>query len=321
MPCAPCAIATSRSPRASPPTRRPAIGASAASAANPSQPSVAAPGCVGVGSTGPSTAKSSAERAGPRDLRPRVWHDARAQQVRGPRGRRGERGRRPVHAVAAPRARAVASSPLSSTCAPCGRGERDAAPRASARCRAGGQSFSRSWISASPRCSAARARARNGLLAELARHRDPVDRRQHQRAQHRGVGRQQRRHVERARASATRTPARRGRPARRPTRTRGRNGARRARADRRSAGRARARRGDDEAELLGELAVERVARRSRRARACRPGIPSSRRRPCPAGAGRAAPARPARRMTAAATRTIASLTRADLPRASAAAPA
>ena len=178
----------------SPPSAKIGSGASAAIAAKPSQPSAARPD-ASASAARAEHREVERERARPLDVRARVARRG-AQDALGPGpcAGLGECRRGPVHAGAAPGAR-VARSPLSSTLAPRGRASATNAS-ASARCRAMGQSFSRNWTSASPRSSAASARARNAASPSSLGHRDPVDRRQQQRAQHERVRGQQRRDVE-----------------------------------------------------------------------------------------------------------------------------
>ena len=129
----------------------------------------------------------------------RVWQDARAHQI----GRAATSRRASAAAVRCtpshPHARAERRVAVSSTFAPRGRASATSAA-ASARWRSTGQSFSRSWISCKPRSSAALARAR-----ETPPRPDrppcvmPYTARQQQRAQHERVRGQQRRDVEVAR--------------------------------------------------------------------------------------------------------------------------
>ena len=284
----------------SPPSAKIGSGARSAIAAKPSHPSVGAPACVGVGSTGPSTAKSSPS-APARSMSARVWHDAAHSR---------SSGRDVAVASAAdvkctpsqPHARASSASPFSSTFAPRGRASATSAA-ASARCRSTGQDFSRSWMSLRPRSSAASARREKRGLAQLVRHADAVDAA--------AAAARAARTCSRAAAARTSKLARHLPHERLPVVADGfavpfehaeEMEQRRARADSGTAARARARRGAprDPAPRRARGRVLHAA--FRRARACRRETPSSRRRPCRRVAARAAPGRPARWMIAAATR-------------------
>ena len=187
--------------------------------------------------------RSRAPSSPARSISARVWHDAAHRRSSGRDVAAASARRRQVHAVASPCARA-STSPLQQHLRAARPRERDERLGKRALPLRSGQLFSRNWMSVEATIERRLARAR-----ETRPRRDrppcviPYTGGSEQRAQDERVGRQQRRRHRSRPASATRTPARRGRPARRPTRTRGRNGAGRARADSGSAARATARRG------------------------------------------------------------------------------
>ena len=222
MPCAPASMAAGRSPAESPPSAYTGSVVPATARAKPSKPSGGASGCVGVARTGPSTAKSSAERAGARELGRRVAR-RRDDEVAGPGARCREARRRPVHAVesrraarrprrrsaarARPAAAPVASAPANAR----------AAARAASPSRAPGRA-------AGPRRTRARARSSIAASPRVVGTGDRVDRRQARAPRSTRVfAGSSGATSNRARRPATRTPARRGRPVRRPRRRRGRN--------------------------------------------------------------------------------------------------
>ena len=142
-----------RPPSAYTGTRVPAIAR-----ANPSQPSGAPPGCVGVGSTGPSTAKSSRARRVRELVRvvARAPHEHAVGRAVASRRRRGG----PVHAVAGRAARVVGRA-VQQHARAVARAQR-ARARARTRRRAPrGQSSRAAAPAASPPRTPRRARARN----------------------------------------------------------------------------------------------------------------------------------------------------------------
>jgi hypothetical protein len=220
-----------------------------------------APGCVGVANSGPSTAKSSLQLAA-RSISARVWHDARREDRAGATSPRGERSpsdarrRTPSHA---PSHVAVVEHFRAARAR-----ERHELLGATQRCRSIGHVFSRNWIKRSPRSSATCARVRKLGLPSSSAIVIPVHARQRSARAARRVRGQERRHVETSRDLPLEflaiVPDRLARPIEHAEKVQLDVRVRIAVAlhePRRGAAHV-------DAELLGELAVERVARRSRR---------------------------------------------------------
>ena len=266
-------------------------GACAAMPANAFPPQRDHPGMRRCGQYRPEHHEIEPECGGMLDLLARVTR-CRAAQVRWSRRRRGKRCRRPVHAGAVPFARM-----LRGTIEQDGRAvrtrERVERRREHALARDRPVFLAQLDQLQSPIESSARARE-EVLLAELARHRDAVDRRQQERAEHDGVGGQERRDLE----------APRGLPCMRLPVVAGRLAVPREDPKEMELD-VRVRipialhePGDGmthgEPELLAQFTVQRMARRLARPRVSRPETPNTRRRPFRADAAPAERARRAR---------------------------